>query len=152
MIIYIGADHRGFALKGKLIEVLKAGGWEVVDVGAKELDPGDDFPDYASLVAAKVSETPDHVHGIVICGSGFGVDIVANKFKGVRSALSTSPDQAYQGRHDSDANVLALPASFVDEETAVKIMKVFLSTPFGTDERCARRLGKIKAIESGSGQ
>jgi ribose 5-phosphate isomerase B len=147
MTIYIGADHGGFNLKEHFKAVLTADAFTFIDVGAAALDPADDYPDYAAAVAKKVSEDPIESRGIIICRSGFGVDIIANKFGGVRSALAMSPDHAYQGRHDDDANVLALAADFLDEGTATQIMKVFLTTPFAKEERYARRLQKITDIE-----
>ena len=148
MTIYIGADHRGFNLKECLKQLLKDDAYDVVDVGAQQLVEDDDYPDYASAVATKVAVMPLEARGIVICGSGFGVDIVANKFDGVRAGLATSPDHAYQGRHDDDINVLALASDFVDEATAIKIMKVFLTTPFAKEEKYSRRLQKIAKIET----
>ncbi len=148
MLIYLGADHRGFDLKERLKKALSSDAYTVVDLGATELVPDDDYPDYASAVAEKVSTDPVESRGIVICGSGFGVDVVANKFNRVRSALAMSPDHAYQGRHDDDANVLALAADFVDEGMAIKILKVFLTTPFAREEKYARRLEKIAKIEN----
>lgn len=147
MIIYLGADHRGFRLKEHLKEAFKNDAYDVVDLGAPSLLAGDDYPDYAAAVAEKVAASPFDARGIVICGSGFGADIVANKFDGVRAALAMSPDHVYQGRHDDDVNVLALAADFVDDATAVNIVKVFLTTPFAKEEQYARRLGKIAAIE-----
>src|ERR1700753_1531237 len=104
MIIYIAADHRGFYLKEAIMKELKKDGYEVFDVGNPESSPDDDYPTFAAAVAEKVSGTGDEVRGIVICGSGFGVDIVANKFKGVRSALAMSADHIRAGRHDDDVN------------------------------------------------
>jgi len=147
MTIYIGADHGGFALKARLKQVLTDEAYDVVDCGAAELVPGDDYPEYAAVVAQKVASAPEQGRGIVICRSGFGVDIVANKFAGVRAGLAGSPDQAYQGRHDDDINVLALAADFVDEATALNIVKVFLTTPFAKEERYARRLQETEKIE-----
>jgi len=147
MTIYLGADHRGFNLKERLKRELENEGYDVVDCGAPELVPDDDYPDYSSAVAAKVSAAPDAARGIVICGSGFGVDIVANKFNGVRAGLATSPDHAYQGRHDDDVNVLAIAADFTDEAAATNIVKVFLTTPFAKEEKYTRRLQKIGQIE-----
>ncbi len=147
MTIYIGADHGGFALKARLKQVLAGEAYDVVDCGAAELVPGDDYPEYAAVVAQKVASAPEQGRGIVICRSGFGVDIVANKFAGVRAGLAGSPDQAYQGRHDDDINVLALAADFVDEATALNIVKVFLTTPFAKEERYARRLQETEKIE-----
>ncbi len=149
MIIYIGADHRGFKLKEHLKTILKGDVYEVVDVGAKEIVPDDDYPIYAKAVAEKVSLSPSDTKGILICGSGFGVDEVANKFTRVRSALASSPDQVYQARHDDDANVLALAADFVDEPTAEKIVKIFLTTPFAKEPKYQRRLDEIGEIEAG---
>lgn len=149
MTIYLGADHRGFNLKERIKAALRDEAYDVEDLGAPSLAPDDDYPDYAAPVAAKVAEgaATDSARGIVICGSGFGVDIVANKFNGVRAGLATSPDHAYQGRHDDNINVLALAADFTDEEAALKIVKLFLTTPFAKDERYSRRLRKIAEVE-----
>jgi RpiB/LacA/LacB family sugar-phosphate isomerase len=147
MTIYLGADHRGFALKERLKQALANDAYTIADLGAAAVVPDDDYADPAAAVARKVAAAPLESRGIVICGSGFGVDIVANKVKGVRSALAMSPDHAYQGRHDDDVNVLALAADFVDEATALKIAKVFLTTPFAKEDRYARRLEKIGKVE-----
>jgi len=159
MIIYIGADHRGFALKASIVAVLKSDGHEVIDVGAAALDPADDYPDFARAVAEKVSagvaasadavaSDGDEVRGILICGSGIGVDIVANKYKGVRSALAISADQIRAGRQDDDVNVLSLAADFTRPEAALNIARVFISTPFKKEERFSRRLRKIAELEN----
>jgi ribose 5-phosphate isomerase B len=170
MTIYIGADHRGFSLKEVLKEALKKDGYEVIDVGAAALDPVDDYPDFARAVAEKVAAAvaaqatlagapasatatatalAAEARGIVICGSGFGVDIVANKFKGVRSALAMSAEHIRVGRHDDDVNVLSIAANFIKPEDALAIARVFLATPFENNEdRYVRRLDKIRAIEA----
>jgi len=125
----------------------------MIDVGATALNPSDDYPDFARAVAEKVSAavgagTPDAARGIVICGSGFGVDIVANKFKGVRSALAMSADHIRAGRHDDGVNVLSIAADFIKPEAALAIVRTFLDTPFETtEERYTRRLKKISEIE-----
>jgi ribose 5-phosphate isomerase B len=153
MTIYLGADHRGFALKEKLKQMLLDEAYDVVDCGAATLVPDDDFPDFAKAVAEAVGKNPesasneDGSRGILICGSGFGVDIAANKFPGIRAALPSSPDHAYVARHDDDINILALAADFVDETTAGKIVKTFLSTPFAKEPRYQRRLEKIAGFE-----
>jgi ribose 5-phosphate isomerase B len=147
MIIYIAGDHRGFYLKESLKLSLKKDGYQVVDVGNPESSPDDDYPNFAAAVAEKVSGTGGDVRGIVICGSGFGVDIVANKFNGVRSALAMSPDHIRAGRHDDDVNVLALASDFIQPDKALEIVHIFLSTPFENEERYSRRLGEIKQIE-----
>ncbi len=149
MLIYIGADHGGFKLKEYLKKFLLDKGYQVADIGANAETKDDDYPDYAKAVAEKVSADPDGTRGIVICRSGFGVDIVANKFPGVRSALPVSTDHVYQARHDDNVNVLSLAADFiVDEVEAAKITQVFLSTPFAKEEKYSRRLRKIADIEN----
>lgn len=147
MIIYLGADHRGFALKEKLKQMLAGEAYEVRDLGAASLVPDDDYPVYARAVAENIEKNPNEDRGVLLCGSGFGMDIAANKFPGVRAAMPTSPDHAYQARHDDDANVLIIAADFTDEPTAQKIVKTFLSTPFAKDERYRRRLGEIEESE-----
>ena len=117
------------------------------DLGAKELIPDDDYPDYALMVAQKVAENPDENRGILICGSGVGVDIVANKIKGVRSALCFDIKQAQASRNDDNTNVLSLSADFISEDLAKEIVKIWLETPFSGDDRHARRIEKIKKIE-----
>jgi ribose 5-phosphate isomerase B len=147
MIIYVGADHRGGPLKEQLLNFLKGLGYETFDVHPVAT-PDDDYPDIAGTVARKVAEQMDAAKGILICGSGAGVDIVANKVKGIRSVLGINPDQVYDARHDDDVNVLSLSADTTEAEAAEKMTRVFLSTPFSGEERHARRLGKIKEIES----
>jgi len=146
-MIYIGADHRGYKLKEALKDYLKELNLEYEDLGALQIIFDDDYPDYAILVAKKVSENPRENRGILICGSGVGVDIVANKFKGVRSALIFNPEQARMSRNDDNTNVLSLSADFIEEDLAKEIVKVWLETPFSRLERYARRLEKIKEIE-----
>lgn len=147
MLIYIGADHRGFELKESLKNFLKSKGYEVADVGAVKFDENDDYPDFAKLVGDAVSQNPTARKGVLICGSGVGVDIVANKFKGVRSSLVFNPDQAFLARNDDDANVLSLPADFLNEEDAKKILGTWLVTDFSDKEQHRRRVGKIGEIE-----
>lgn len=147
MTIYLGADHRGFALKERLKQMLTNDAYTVIDCGATTLVSDDDYPDFAKAVAEGVGKNPGEDRGIVICGSGFGVDIATNKFPGIRAALPMSPDHIYQGRHDDDVNVLALAANFVDETMAEKIVKTFLSTPFAKEERYERRIRKIADSE-----
>jgi len=147
MVIYIGADHRGFALKEELKKFLRSLGYEVVDLGNAAYDSGDDYPDFAYSVAKRVTGDLENSRGILICGSGVGVDIAANKFPGARSALVASPDQAYDSRNDDDVNILSLAANYLNAEAAKRIVATWLSTPFGREERFRRRLQKIEAIE-----
>ncbi|MFA5053467.1 MAG: RpiB/LacA/LacB family sugar-phosphate isomerase [Parcubacteria group bacterium] len=147
MVIYIGSDHRGFNLKESIKQYLKDNGYSVSDLGNANLVPDDDYPDFISLVAEKVSANPDGSKGIVICGSGVGADIVANKFPRVRSALVMTPDQAYLSRNDDDTNVLALASEFLDDNTAKTILATWFQTPFSKDVRHMRRIAKIRDIE-----
>ena len=152
MLLYIGADHRGFKLKEELKKVLNGEGYQPQDMGAAEEIESDDYPDYAVKVAEKVkgAMSVGGGRGILICGSGAVVDIVANKFEGVRSVLGFSTDQVFDARRDDDVNVLSLPADFIDLKAAREIVKVFLTTLFGGEERHWRRLEKINKIELGN--
>lgn len=147
MNIYIGADHRGFQLKEVLKKYLIENGYQVFDLGNIQYDENDDYPDFAKLVAEKVSQDPENSRGILICRSGVGVDIAANKFKGARSALVTDVKQAELARKDDDTNVLSLSAELTDEETAKKIAEVWLKTQFSGLEKDRRRIEKIKIID-----
>ncbi|MBN2197735.1 RpiB/LacA/LacB family sugar-phosphate isomerase [Candidatus Wolfebacteria bacterium] len=148
MLIYIGSDHKGFQLKELIKKSLDNQGYEILDMGNDHYDENDDYPDFAKLVAEKISQNPTERRGILICGSGVGVDVVANKFKRVRSALINSSDQAFASRHDDDANVLCLAADFINESEVDKIIGTWLVTPFSEEENHQRRLYKINAIEN----
>lgn len=148
MVIYIGADHRGFKLKESIRDFLKNKGYEVVDMGNVRYDESDDYVDFAKEVASKVSTNPDDSRGILVCGSGVGMDVTANKFKAVRSALAISPDHVYASRQEDNTNVLSLAANFINEADAQKIVSVFLETPFSTEECYKHRLDKIGQIEN----
>lgn len=147
MTIYLGSDHRGFDLRELIKKRLMDGGYSVVDVGDIHADPNDDYPDFAKAVAEKVAEHPSGDRGIVVCGSGVGVDIAANKFHGIRSALAMSVAQITAARNDEDVNVLALAADFLDEAMAFAIVEKFLQTPFAGDERYQRRIDKLSTFE-----
>jgi ribose 5-phosphate isomerase B len=147
MTIYIGADHRGFALKETLKDTLKQEGYELIDLGNTEIDEHDDYPDFAAAVARKVSGAGGEARGIVVCGSGVGADITANKFAGVRSALSMAVDHIRAARNDDDVNVLSLASNFTKPEDAIAIVRTFLATPFEAEARRVRRLEKIEKIE-----
>lgn len=147
MLIYIGADHKGFQLKEALKGQLAQWGYEVSDVGNNQLDENDDYPDFAEKVGMAVSQEPFSRKGVLICGSGVGVDIVANKFKRVRSSLIASADQAFAARNDDDANILCLPADFISQEEAAKILGIWIQTSFSEDPNHRRRLAKISDIE-----
>lgn len=143
-MLYIGADHRGFALKENIKKFLADEGIDFRDLGNHALDINDDYTDFAKAVAEKVSQDPQNTKGILICGSGVGVDITANKFHGVRSALADDVETARQSRAHDDTNVLSLPANEVDLETAKQIITAWLSTPFSNGEKYKRRIDKIE--------
>lgn len=146
MTIVIGADHRGFALKEELVTYLMKKGLLVNDMGAKTLEPDDDYVDFADAVAKNVAlEQGDR--GIVLCGSGVGVLIAANKTKGVRCGFGLSPVQVESARADDDMNVLALASDYLSSEEAFRIVDAFLNTPFTGEERHLRRIAKIAALE-----
>ena len=147
MVIYFGADHRGFSLKENLKASLKDQGYEVVDCGAAAYDEADDFPDFAAAVARNISSDPERGRGILVCGSGGGVTVAANKFRHVRACVGFATDQVFDMRHDEDLNVLCLASDYVNEIEAQKLVRVFLETPFDKEERFLRRLGKIGQIE-----
>lgn len=150
MKVFIGADHRGFNLKEQLKQWLHENNYKHEDVGAFELDPNDDYPIYAQKIGESIEygvENGKDVRGIIICGSGVGVDIVANKFKGVRCGLGINAKQVKAARHDDNINVLALAADETNEETASEMAKAFLETAFENAERRTRRLNEIKEIE-----
>ncbi len=149
MIIYLGADHRGFALKESLKAYLTDGGYEVIDLGNDIREDGDDYPDFAAAVAGAVSDNPFEDRGIVICGSGVGVDIVANKFIDIRSALAGSVEQIRAARTDDDVNILSLAADFVDESAAKDIAKEFIEVQYDGAEQHQRRIDKITELELG---
>ena len=149
MLIYIGADHRGFNLKESLKQFLKDEGYEVIDVGNDHYDKDDDYPDFAALAAHAVSQDSINRRGVLICGSGAGMNIVANKFEGVRAVSINNSEQAKLSRNDGDSNIVSLSADFIDKEKAEDILRVWLKTPFSGDERHKRRLKKIMEIENG---
>ena len=143
-MIYLGADHRGYNLKDDIKNFLAEKNYQFEDMGNFTYDKNDDYTDFAKLVAQKVSEKPEENKGILICGSGVGVDIVANKFKGVRSALADDVQTAKQSREHDDTNVLSLPADEVNFEIAKQIITVWLETPFSNGEKYKRRINKIE--------
>ena len=146
MKVGIAGDHWGVELKARLVEELKAAGHEVVDFGAYEHDPEDDFPDYViPLARAVASGRVDR--GIAVCGSGVGACVAANKVRGVRAALVTDPFSARQGVEDDNMNVLCLGSRVVGAALASELVGIFLAARYRAEERFERRLGKIAAIE-----
>ncbi len=147
MKIFIGADHNGFDLKKTLAEYLTRGGYEVVDEGDTEKHPDDDYPQFASQVVQAMSADPSvDVCGILICGSGQGMCVAANRFKGVRAALAYDQESARSARNDDDANVLCLPARSLEFEQVVGIVHTWLMTPFAGAPRFKRRIEELDEL------
>lgn len=143
MTIFVGADHRGFDLKNLLIEYLHEKNIRIEDLGNYQLDPEDDYPDYAKKVAQAVLQNPEEFLGIVICGSGVGGCIAANRFKGIRSGLGFETDQVKHMRENDHVNVLALAADFLDPEAAKKLVDVFIETQPKKEQKYLRRIKKL---------
>lgn len=147
MKVFLGADHRGLELKEKLKEWLSSKGYEVHDLGAHRLEPDDDYPDFAIAVAEKIAKDPTESRGVLLCGSGTGMDVVANKVRGVRATIAWSRDAAEHARARDNANVVSISADWTLPEVAREIVRVFLETEFGNAERDLRRLQEIVKIE-----
>ncbi len=138
--IAIGADHAGFEYKNKISEFLSQKGFEVIDFGTNSADSVD-YPDFAHPVASAV-ESGDADRGVLVCGSGQGVCITANKHQGIRAALAWDPEIAKLSREHNNVNVLCLPARFITEKTAFDCLNLFLETAF-EGGRHQNRVGKI---------
>jgi ribose 5-phosphate isomerase B len=146
MRIAIGSDHAGFELKENVKKFLKEKGYEYHDFGAETLDPQDDYTEYGRKVAEAVASGA-YDRGIVACGTGIGMSIVANKVPGIRAAACQSTDMARISREHNNANVLALGGRLLAKELASDIVAVWLETPFSEEERHVRRIEKIREIE-----
>jgi ribose 5-phosphate isomerase B len=147
MKIYLGADHRGYLLKEKIARFLFEKGYSFEDMGALSLDPDDDYPLYAEKVASMIASSTKDM-GILVCGSGVGVLIVANKFDGVRAGLGINKEQVVAARNDDDINVLALASDFTDEKQALEMVLAFLETPFSGKAKHKKRIEDISRIEA----
>jgi ribose 5-phosphate isomerase B len=147
MKIAVAADHGGFALKSTIIGQLKHMGHEVVDLGAHQYDKDDDYPDFARYVAQALQHKQAE-RGLVICGSGVGACITANKHKGVRACVCHDTYSASQGVEHDDMNVLCLGARIVGEALAKALVEAFIGASFDPGARFVRRLEKVNAIEA----
>jgi ribose 5-phosphate isomerase B len=143
--IYLGADHAGFELKEKIKIWLVRKGIPYGDLGNQELNPNDDYPDYAIKVARRVAR--EKTLGILICGSAQGMCIAANKIKGARAAVPFSLKEARLSRWDNDANILCLSGWYYHFHKATKLIDIFLNTEFSDIERHIRRVKKVKGID-----
>ncbi len=142
-MIYIGADHRGFELKEQLKVWLIEQGYEVEDVGNFMLDPDDDYVDPAIKVGEMIQGGVGSDRGILLCGSGHGVEMIANRFSKVRAILAFNSEVTKQGREHEDANVLAIPANWLTTEEAIERLEIFLQTEANPSERYVRRRNRM---------
>ncbi len=147
MKVYIGADHKGYKLKEELKAWLEKLQYEIKDLGAYEYDKKDDYTLYAEKVGSIVGKERGS-RGILLCGSGVGVDVVANKFDGVRASIGKSEKQVKAGRNDDDMNILVIAADYTEPKDAKSMAKAFLNTRFSQKERYKKRLEDIKRIEA----
>lgn len=146
MKIVIGADHAGFPLKNAVGDLLRSLGHTVIDVGAFNENPSD-YPDFAVLVGNAVLEGKGD-RGILVCGSGVGVSVAANKIKGIRAAVCHDTYSAHQGVEHDDMNVLVLGSRVIGPKLAEDLVKAYLGANFTNEERHKRRLAKVAAIEA----
>lgn len=146
MKIVIGADHAGYEMKQLVVEHLKQQGHKVADVGTHEPGKPDDYPDFALLVAKQI-QSGESERGILICGSGVGVSVAANKFHGIRASVCHDHYSAKQGVEHDDMNVLVLGSRVIGPNLAVDLVDGYLESKFSGEERHVRRLNKVKSFE-----
>lgn len=145
--IGVAADHAGIELKEYLVKRLHEEGYEVVDFGAKELNPDDDYPDYVIPLARSIS-SGNIIRGIAVCGSGVGACIIANKIAGIRACLIHEAFSAKQGVEDDNMNMICLGGRVVDPLSGWKLTQIFLASEFSGAERHVRRLAKVTELEN----
>lgn len=149
MKIYLGADHQGFALKEDVFAYLAKRGYDVEDVGDRELRPDDDFPEFAQMAALKIlGDEDDNARAILICGGGQGMCMAANRFRGIRASVIWDAYEAKMTRNDNDSNVLCLPSRILqhDEKVWKEIIDTWLETPFASAARYKRRNAQIDEL------
>ena len=147
MRVAFAADHAGVALKDELIAALVPLGHELIDLGGDGSDPHDDYPDFARTLAHFVAGGRAE-RGILVCGSGIGASVAANKIRGIRAAIAHDTYSARQGVEHDDMNVLCLGARVIGPEPAIECAEAFLGARFSGEERHARRLAKVLAMEA----
>ncbi|MGH7241577.1 MAG: RpiB/LacA/LacB family sugar-phosphate isomerase [Candidatus Saccharimonadales bacterium] len=147
MKIYIGADHNGFEFRQQVADFLTRSGYEVVDEGDTKLDPQDDYPQFAGrTVNALLADGDPESRAVLICGSGQGMCIAANRFKGIRACLCLDAHEARVARNDDDCNVLCLPARMMSAQEAEPIISAWLRTPFAGADRFKRRIKELDEL------
>ncbi|MDB5184621.1 MAG: ribose 5-phosphate isomerase [Candidatus Saccharibacteria bacterium] len=147
MKIFIGADHNGHDYKDRIATLLRKAGYDVIDEGNISIDPDDDFPQFAGRVVNKLlAEGEPDSKGLLICGSGQGMVMAANRFKGIRASLCWNLDEARASRNDDDSNVLCLSSRYLQPEEAESIVSVFMNTPFAAAPRFRRRIQQLDQL------
>ena len=147
MKIYIGSDHNGYQYKQDLALALRSAGHEVIDDGNVSFDPNDDFPQFAGKVVTDLLvETDADAKGLLICGSGQGMCMAANRFKGIRASLCWNLEEARASRNDDDSNVLCLSSRYLSIDEAQSIVTTFLQTPFAGAPRFIRRIQELDQL------
>ncbi|HET9178714.1 MAG TPA: ribose 5-phosphate isomerase B [Terriglobia bacterium] len=146
MRIAIGADHAGFMMKEELAAEVRKLGHDLLDVGARHADPSDDYPDFAEAVGRALMEGKAE-RGVLICGSGVGVSVAANKMPGIRAAVCHDAYSAHQGVEHDNMNVLVLGSRIIGPELARELVRTYLAARFSGEERHCRRLAKVDDIE-----
>lgn len=147
MKIYVGADHNGFFLRNDLLKYLQKAGYDVADEGDKQLEPEDDFPLFAAKVVNQVLGSEDNnARGILICGSGQGMCMAANRYRGIRACLGYDREAIRSSRNDDNTNVLCLPARILEKDKINMLVETFLNTPFANAPRFIRRLKEIDEL------
>ena len=150
MKIFLGSDHNGYYLKEKVFAYLAKRGYDVEDVGGRDLDPDDDFPQFAQIAAIKVlgEDDKDDPRAILLCGGGQGMAMAANRFRGIRASVIWDDREAKLTRHDNDSNVLCLPSRVLEkeEEEWKAIIDTWLETPFANAARYKRRNAQIDEV------
>ncbi len=141
MKVFLGADHAGYALKEKIKEFLSKKNIETADLGTNS-EESCDYPDFAKKVAKAVQKNKG-TFGVLVCGTGTGTAITANRFKGIRAVQATTDFLAKMAREHNNANIISLGARIVQEKDALKFVETFLNTPFSTEKRHKRRVKKM---------
>lgn len=145
MNVAVACDHGGFPLKAKVVEVIRAAGHEALDLGTNSTDPVD-YPDYARAIGEAIQQGRAE-RGVLLCGSGIGACVAANKMRGIRAGVCHDTYSAHQGVEHDDMNVLTLGARIIGPELVPELVRAFLGAQFTGEERHVRRLSKVKAME-----
>lgn len=144
MKVFVGSDHNGFSYKAKVVSFLQKQGHEVIDDAIGALNPDDDYPVFARKVTSDMLASGDNeARGILICGSGQGMCMAANRFKGIRAALGYDRESVRSARNDDDANVLCLGVGTLESDTSMNLIDTFLRTPFAAAPRFTRRIQEM---------